>query len=105
MAGIPNLLMIIMTLLVSKYQELNSSLMILNKMGVKKVKYPALIDAGFCRKAQLFIANLAPKAAAKLKSKSLDRVTGQYKNLKEEIAIAFDLRSVFNHITALMHNQ
>jgi len=96
-AGIPNLLMIIMTLLVSKYQQLNSSLMILNKMGVKKIKYPDLANAGFCTKAKLFIATSAESLAKKIGTKSLERATTQYSDLKDEIAIQFDLRSIINH--------
>ena len=78
MAGIPNLLMIIMTLLVSKYQELNSSLMILNKMGVKKVQYPDLINSSFFTKAKIFIANNLESFTKKCGTKSLERATKQY---------------------------
>ena len=74
-AGIPNLLMIIMTLLVSKYQELNSSLMILNKMGVKKVRYPNLVNSGFFMKGKLFIASNLESLTKKCGSKSLERAT------------------------------
>jgi len=96
-AGIPNLLMIIMTLLVSKYQELNSSLMILNKMGVKKIRYPNLVNTSFCLKAKLFIADSFPKVVKKCGSRSLEKATSQFGDLKDEIAKTFDLRAILNH--------
>ena len=94
-----------MTLLVSKYQELNSSLMILNKMGVKKLRYKKLCDTSFCMKAKLFIGHNLPKFTKKCGSKSLGKATDQYTELKKEIAKSFDLRSIMNNTFALMKNQ
>ena len=79
--------------------------MILNKMGVKKVRYPDLVNSSFFTKAKLFIADNLDSLTKKCGSKSLERATKQYEDLKEEIAISFDLRSIINHTTALMHNQ
>ena len=49
--------------------------MILNKMGVKKVRYPNLVNSGFFMKGKLFIASNLESLTKKCGSKSLERAT------------------------------